>query len=87
MANVRLGEHYEHFVEQLVASGRYSTVSEVMRDSLRLLEDKEKERELRMHTLVAEIQKGIDSGDAGLFNSDDIKRRGRKILARQKVEN
>jgi antitoxin ParD1/3/4 len=57
-----LGEHYEKFVRELVSSGRYSSASEVMRDGLRLLEDREKERAAKLEWLRNAIQEGIDSG-------------------------
>lgn len=57
-----LGEHYEKFVRELVSSGRYSSASEVLRDGLRLLEDREKERAAKLEWLRNAIQEGIDSG-------------------------
>ena len=63
--SVALGPHFEAFVKSQLASGRYNNVSEVIRDGLRLLEDLEKLREVKLQTLRAEIQKGVDSG-AGL---------------------
>ena len=57
-----LGEHYDKFVRELVSSGRYSSASEVMRDGLRLLEDREKERAAKLEWLRNAIQEGIDSG-------------------------
>lgn len=60
-----LGEHYEKFVRELVSSGRYSSASEVLRDGLRLLEDREKERAAKLEWLRNAIQEGIDSGDGG----------------------
>lgn len=57
-----LGTHYETFVRDLVESGRYATASEVLRDSLRLLEEKEKERQAKLEWLRNAIQEGIDSG-------------------------
>lgn len=60
--SVALGSHFEEFVKAQLASGRYNNASEVIRDGLRLLEDQEKLREIKLSALRAEIQKGIDSG-------------------------
>jgi antitoxin ParD1/3/4 len=38
--NVSLTPELEHFVESRVASGRYQTASEVIREGLRLLEER-----------------------------------------------
>ena len=39
-----IGKHFEEFVEGLIESGRYSTASEVLRDGLRLIEEREERR-------------------------------------------
>lgn len=57
-----LGGHFETFVRELVDSGRYSSASEVLRDGLRLLEEKEKERAAKLEWLRNAVQEGIDSG-------------------------
>jgi antitoxin ParD1/3/4 len=57
-----LGQHYESLISELVSSGRYATASEVMRDSLRLLEEREELRKVRLEALREEIQRGRDSG-------------------------
>ncbi len=45
--SISLGSHFEDFVNEEVKSGRYSSVSEVIRSALRLFEREElKEREL-----------------------------------------
>ncbi|MFT4927537.1 MAG: antitoxin ParD1/3/4 [Phenylobacterium sp.] len=77
MANVTLGERYETYVKELVESGRYNSVSEVIRSGLRLLEDEEKIAQFRLECLQSEIQKGLDSGLAGPLNISDIKAKAR----------
>lgn len=80
-----IGEHYEAFARRLVASGRYASVSEVLRDSLRLMEEREALREWKLAELKKAIQDGLDSEFSDYTDSDDIKAEGRKILAdRQK---
>lgn len=36
-----LGKHYENFIQDPIASGRYATASDVMREGLRLVEEGE----------------------------------------------
>ena len=78
-----IGEHFEGFIQTLLESGRYSTASEVMRDWLRLIEEREEHRKAKLEALRAEIQKGFDSGPmeevGDMFAR--IKTEGRKRLA------
>jgi antitoxin ParD1/3/4 len=78
-----IGKHFEGFIEGLLESGRYSTASEVMREGLRLVEEREEHRKARLETLRAEIQKGLDSGPAEEVGDmfARIKAQGRKRLA------
>ncbi|WP_430910083.1 type II toxin-antitoxin system ParD family antitoxin [Methylobacterium sp. sgz302541] len=58
-----LGEHYERFIKELVTSGRYASASEVMRDSLRLMEEREQARAAKLEALRNDIRDGLASGD------------------------
>lgn len=58
-----LGEHYEAFAKELVASGRYASVSEVLRDGMRLMEEREALRAWKLNELKRAIQDGLDSGE------------------------
>lgn len=78
-----IGEHYEKFVRDLVASGRYASASEVIRDGLRLMEDAEVLRAVRTEELRKLIQDGIDSGPSEPWDVEDIKSEGRRRLARK----
>ena len=70
-----LGNHYEAFVRELLASGRYASASEVLRDGLRLLEDRERQREAKIAALRDAIRKGLESGPAVPLDIDAIKAR------------
>ncbi len=78
-----IGKHFEEFIEGLIDSGRYSTASEVLRDGLRLIEEREERRKAKHEALRAEIQKGMDSGPAEEVGDmfERIKSEGRKRLA------
>ena len=73
--SVSLGDHFENFVEERVAEGRYNNTSEVIRAGLRLLE----EEESRFNALKTAIQEGLDSG----FTSFDPKARLKSLKARK----
>ncbi len=60
-SSYRLGPHYESFIKDQLASGRYSSAGDVMRDALRLLE----ERERRLAALDASIARGLADVQAG----------------------
>jgi antitoxin ParD1/3/4 len=65
--SANLGETLERFVDQLVASGRYNSKSEVLRDGVRLIQ----ERETRLAALDASIARGLADADAGRVVSHD----------------
>lgn len=73
---ITLGEHWNEFVASLIESGRYGSVSEVMRDSLRLLE--EREAASRLETLRQALIEGENSGPAAPLDMEAIKRRARQ---------
>ncbi|WP_442980792.1 type II toxin-antitoxin system ParD family antitoxin [Rhizobium sp. T136] len=50
-------------MQELVKSGRYASASEVVRDSLRMLEEREEQRAAKLSALREEIRKGVVSGD------------------------
>lgn len=60
-----LGEALENFVTKLVTSGRYHSKSEVLREGVRLIQ----EREARLAALDAAIARGLDDADAGRVKS------------------
>jgi antitoxin ParD1/3/4 len=79
--NISLTPHLENLVKSKVDSGLYNSASEVMREALRLLEERDQLRNVRLEELRREIQKGIDSGDATPLDMEEIKASGRRRLA------
>ena len=73
---ITLGEHWNEFVSGLVESGRYTTVSEVVRDSLRLLQEREAASSLEM--LRQTLIEGENSPSAGVLDMEVIKHRARQ---------
>jgi len=61
-----LGDHFSAFIEGQVAEGRYGSASDVVRASLRLLE----EREARLQALRAALIEGEQSGPSEPFDFD-----------------
>ena len=95
--HVSLTPHLEELVRNKVKSGLYNSASEVVREALRLTDDRDRVREMRLEDLRKEIQIGIDQLERGesteyteetlreLF--DDVRARGRvKLDARRSME-
>ncbi len=72
---IDLGDELREFVESLVESGDYRTQSEVVRDSLRLL--REKQAESKLENLRKLIQQGLDSGVAEDWDGETFLKRMR----------
>ncbi len=62
-----LGAHFESFVQGQLASGRYASASEVVRDGLRLLEEREKRRA----ALHQALREGLADAEAGRIHDAD----------------
>jgi antitoxin ParD1/3/4 len=63
MANVNLGPVFESYIQQKVATGHYNNVSEVVREALRLLMQRDEEREARLAWLRQAINDGLAGGE------------------------
>lgn len=60
--SLTLGEHWDTFIKNEIATGRYSTASEVVRDALRSLEERKSKLDaLRMH--LAEGARQAENGE------------------------
>lgn len=63
--NVNLTDHFDQFIETGVASGRFSNASEVVREGLRLLEQREREDNAKIEWLRTAAKVGFGQLDRG----------------------
>lgn len=62
--SVVLGERYDTFIAQLIQDGRYASASEVLREGLRLVEERERKFEI--------VRKAAESGELGGVDSQQL---------------
>jgi antitoxin ParD1/3/4 len=92
--NVSLTPQLEKFVQEKVESGLYNSASEVIREALRLLEEKDRFRQIRMEELKKQVSEGVDALDRGDYIEldedglnhymENVIKRGRERLAKKK---
>lgn len=92
--NVSLTPKLDELVQSKVSSGLYNSASEVIREALRLLDERDRLREARLGELRAELSVGLeqlDQGNAHKYDNkslktvaDDVKASGRKRLGNEK---
>lgn len=80
--NINLTPQLEAMVRDKVAGGLYGSASEVVREALRLMQEQDQLRAIKLEQLRADIRAGIESGSAGELDVAAIKRRGRERLAK-----
>lgn len=65
-----IGDHFEKFIRAQIEAGRYASASEVIRDSLRLLENRERLRQIEVEEYRQKVKEGITSGQG--INADEV---------------
>ena len=81
--NISLTPELEEFVREKVETGRYLSASEVVREALRVLEERDQVRQLQLKQLRDDIGEGLADLDAGRtqpLSAAQIKAEGRKLL-------
>ncbi len=74
--NVNLGAAFDAFVAEMLKSGLYQSQSEILREGLRLLKEREDLKKLRLQELRKEIALGAEQADRGDFVD------GRRVFAK-----
>jgi len=81
---ISLTRDLEQLVEKKIKSGLYPTAREVIREGLRLLDERDRLYDARLGDLQKEIRKGLASGRATAFNPEALKKKVRHTLSRQR---
>ena len=85
--NIHLTPELEEFVKEKLESGLYSSASEVIREGLRLLEERERLKISRYEDLKQEIALGLEQLEAGKvkpFDPERVKEKVRKKAAKRR---
>ena len=83
--NVNLTPQLETLVKQKVASGLYNSASEVVREALRLMEEQDRIRAIKLEQLRQDIRDGINSGEPEPWNAETIRQEGRALRNARKT--
>lgn len=75
--NISLTPQLEEMIRQKVDSGLYKSASEVVREALRLMDERDRMRVTKLDQLRQEIEEGASSGPATAWDREEIKRKGR----------
>ena len=67
--NVSLTEHFDQFIETGITTGRFSNASEVVREGLRLLEQREQEDRAKIEWLRSAAKEGFDAIERGDYTT------------------
>ena len=81
---ISLTRELELLVEKKIKSGLYPTAREVIREGLRLLDERDRLYDARLADLQKEIRKGLASGRATAFNPASLKKKVRTTLSRRR---
>ncbi len=79
--NVNLTPQLDEMVRQKVASGLYTSASEVVREALLLMDAQDRMRNAKLEQLRHDMRIGINSGEPTPWNPEEIKQEGRKRRA------
>jgi antitoxin ParD1/3/4 len=85
--NVSLTPELEKFIQSRVATGRYQTASEVIREGLRLLQLLERDRDEAFKALKAKLKRGAEQAERGEFvEPEEVLKKIDKLRAQHTVQ-
>jgi antitoxin ParD1/3/4 len=80
--NISITPELEALIDKKVKTGLYHSASEVVREGLRLLKERDELKDLRLKELKREIQNGYDSAAGGSVEEWDLDQFKKKVRAR-----
>ena len=84
--HISLTPQLEDYVRECVQEGRFSSTSEVIREGLRLLIDRENNQPKKLAALQENIQIGLEQIDRGeTVSMDELFTKARKIIENAKI--
>jgi len=75
--NVNLTPQLEELVRSKVASGLYTSASEVVREALRLMDEQDQLRVAKLEQLRSDVRQGLDSGPSETWDAEAVKLKAR----------
>ena len=75
--NINLTPQLEELVRSKVASGLYTSASEVVREALRLMDGQDRLREAKLEQLRSDVRQGLASGPSEAWDADAVKGKAR----------
>jgi antitoxin ParD1/3/4 len=84
--NVNLTPHLEEMVRNKVSSGKYTSASEVVREALRLMQEQDQLKELKLQQLRNDIQQGLNSGPGVPWDAEEMKLKFRQAFVAKKTK-
>lgn len=75
--NVNLTPQLEDLVRSKVASGLYTSASEVVREALRLMDEQDRLRGAKLEQLRGDVRQGLASGSSETWDAEAVKRNAR----------
>ncbi len=75
--NVNLTPQLEEMVRAKVASGMYTSASEVVREALRLMDEHDRLRAAKLDQLREDVRQGLASGPAQAWDAKELKAKAR----------
>ncbi|MPZ46121.1 MAG: type II toxin-antitoxin system ParD family antitoxin [Betaproteobacteria bacterium] len=75
--NINLTPQLEALVRSKVASGLYTSASEVVREALRLLDEQDRLKDAKLAQLRTDVRQGLDSGPSESWDAAAVKRKAR----------